>query len=138
MRIDEITNGIVLDHIKAGNSMKIYKYLNLDKLDCTVALIRNVKSVKMGRKDIVKIDSLIDIYLDVLGYIDAGITVNVIENGEIARKHKLSLPEKLTNVLICKNPRCITTTEGNLDSIFKLTDRQKEIYRCLYCETEGN
>ncbi|HAN21389.1 MAG: aspartate carbamoyltransferase regulatory subunit [Clostridiales bacterium GWF2_36_10] len=138
MKIDEIQNGIVLDHIKAGNSMKIYKYLDLDKLDCTVALIRNVKSNKMGKKDIIKIDSPIKINLEVLGYIDSGITVNIINNGVLCDKHKLELPEKLTNVIRCKNPRCITTVESHLNSVFKLSDREKGIYRCEYCEAENS
>lgn len=138
MKIDEIQNGIVLDHIKAGNSMKIYKYLDLDKLDCTVAIIRNVKSNKMGKKDIIKIDSPIEINLDVLGYIDSGITVNIINNRVLSDKHSLQLPEKLCNILKCKNPRCITTAEPCLDSVFKLADREKGIYRCEYCEAESN
>ena len=136
MKIDEIQNGIVLDHIKAGNSMKIYKYLDLDNLDCAVALIRNVKSVKMGKKDIIKIDSPIVLNLEILGYIDAGISVNIIKNGVLTDKHKVELPEKLINVLHCKNPRCITTVEPHLDSIFKLADRENGIYRCEYCESE--
>lgn len=138
MKIDEINNGIVLDHIKAGNSMKIYKYLDLDKLNCTVAIIRNVKSTKMGKKDIIKIDSLIEINLDVLGYIDPGITVNIITNGVITDKHNLELPVRLKNVLHCKNPRCITSVEPQLDSIFVLADRENRIYRCDYCEAESN
>jgi aspartate carbamoyltransferase regulatory subunit len=138
MKIDSIQNGIVLDHIKAGNSMKIYKYLALDELDCPVALIKNVKSTKMGKKDIIKIDSPIDINLDVLGYIDSGITVNIIKDGALKEKRSLELPEKLVNVLRCKNPRCITTVEHSLDSVFKLADREKGIYRCEYCEAEGN
>ncbi|PKM62713.1 MAG: aspartate carbamoyltransferase regulatory subunit [Firmicutes bacterium HGW-Firmicutes-21] len=137
MKIDEIQNGIVLDHIKAGNSMKIYKYLDLDRLDCTVALIRNVKSNKMGKKDIIKIDSPIEINLDILGYIDSGITVNIIKNCILTGKHHLELPEKLTNVLRCRNPRCITTEESNLDSVFRLTDRENCVYRCEYCEAES-
>ena len=136
MKIDEIQNGIVLDHIKAGNSMKIYKYLDLDNLDCAVALIRNVKSVKMGKKDIIKIDSPIVLNLEILGYIDAGISVNILKNGVLTDKHKVELPEKLINVLHCKNPRCITTVEPHLDSIFKLADRENGIYRCEYCESE--
>ncbi len=138
MKIDEIQNGIVLDHIKSGNSMKIYKYLDLDRLDCTVALIRNVKSGKMGKKDIIKIDSPIEINLDVLGYIDSGITVNIIEDGVLTDKHHLELPERLVNVLRCKNPRCITTTESNLVSAFRLADKTRGIYRCEYCEAEGS
>lgn len=138
MKIDEIQNGIVLDHIKAGNSMKIYKHLDLDKLDCTVAVIQNVKSTKMGKKDIIKIDSPIDINLDVLGYIDSGITVNIIKNGLLTDKHMLELPERLVNVIRCRNPRCITVCEPYLESVFKLSDRAKACYRCEYCEAEGN
>lgn len=138
MKIDEIQNGIVLDHIKAGNSMKIYKYLDLDKLDCAVALIRNVKSNKMGKKDIIKIDAPIELNLDVLGYIDSGISVNVIKNSVLSEKFTLALPEKLVNVLRCKNPRCITTVELHLDSVFKLADRDKGVYRCEYCDSENS
>lgn len=135
MKIDAIQNGIVLDHIKAGNSMKIYQYLDLDKLDCAIALIRNVKSTKMGKKDIIKIDAPIALNLDVLGYIDSGISVNIIENGVLVDKRKLELPEKLVNVLHCKNPRCITTVEPHLDSVFRIADREKGVYRCEYCES---
>ncbi len=138
MKIDSIQNGIVLDHIKASNSMKIYQYLALDKLECPVALIKNVKSTKMGKKDIIKIDSPIDINLDVLGYIDSGITVNIIKDGVLKEKRNLELPEKLVNVLRCRNPRCITSVEQSLESVFKLADRSRGIYRCEYCEAEGN
>ena len=134
MVIDKIENGIVLDHIKAGNAMILYRYLRLDELDCCVAIIKNVKSRKMGRKDIIKIDSPIDINLDVLGYFDENITVNIIRNGEkIAKKH-LSLPERIVNIVKCKNPRCITSTEQELPHIFYLADPEKEIYRCQYCD----
>lgn len=129
MVIDKIENGIVLDHIKAGNAMILYRYLRLDELDCCVAIIKNVKSRKMGRKDIIKIDSPIDINLDVLGYFDENITVNIIRNGEkIAKKH-LSLPERIVNIVKCKNPRCITSTEQELDQIFCLTDPERRVYR---------
>ncbi|MDD4164479.1 MAG: aspartate carbamoyltransferase regulatory subunit [Eubacteriales bacterium] len=138
MKIDEVFNGIVLDHIKAGNSMKIYKYLDLDRLECAVAIIRNVKSTKMGKKDIIKIDAPIELNLDVLGYIDSGITVNIIKNGVLSQKFKLALPEELINVLHCKNPRCITTVENQLDSVFKLSDRESSVYRCVYCDTENS
>lgn len=137
MVIDSITNGIVIDHIKAGKSMEIYEILNLDKLDCSVAIIKNATSRKYGKKDVIKIDSLIDLNLDVLGYIDPGLTVNYIENGQLKAKRHLELPERVTNVIRCKNPRCITTTEQELPHIFKLTDREARTYRCIYCETKA-
>jgi len=136
MNIDSIKCGFVLDHIKAGKSMEIYKYLELDKLDCCVAIIKNVKSSKMGRKDIIKIDDEFDINLDILGYIDPDITVNVIKDGVIVGKHHLELPEKLVNIVHCKNPRCITSIEQEIDHVFKLSDKEKGIYRCIYCEAE--
>ncbi len=136
MNIDSIKRGIVLDHIKAGRSMDIYKLLHLDELECSVAIIKNVKSNAMGRKDIIKIDDEITIDLNVLGYIDPGITVNVIENGVIVEKKHLELPERLTNVIRCKNPRCITSVEPGLDQIFRLADKTRQIYRCIYCDSE--
>lgn len=136
MKIDSIQNGIVLDHIKAGKSMEIYKYLGLDKLDCSVAIIKNVPSSKMGKKDIIKIADNLDINLDVLGYIDPDITVCYIKGGSIVEKKHLALPERIVNILRCKNPRCITSVERELDQIFKLTDREKRIYRCVYCESK--
>ena len=134
MKIDSIKNGIVIDHITAGKAMKIYNLLGLDELDCSVALIKNVSSSKMG-KDIIKIDTDFHVDLDILGYVDPGATVNIIQNEEMVAKKKLELPEKLTNVIKCKNPRCITSTEQELPQIFKLTDEDKKIYRCIYCET---
>ncbi|MBE5804669.1 MAG: aspartate carbamoyltransferase regulatory subunit [Clostridiales bacterium] len=136
MNIDSIKRGIVLDHIKAGRSMDIYKSLHLDELECCVAIIKNVKSNAMGRKDIIKIDDDITIDLNVLGYIDPGITVNIIEDGVIVEKKHLELPERLTNVIRCKNPRCITSVEPELDQIFRLTDKTRQIYRCIYCDSE--
>ena len=136
MNIDSITNGIVLDHIKAGKSMQIYQDLELDKLDCSVAIIKNVKSNKLGRKDIIKIDQDYSINLDVLGYIDPDITVSIIKDGKTVEKKKVELPEKLVNIIFCKNPRCITTTEQGIDHIFKLVKREKRTYRCIYCEEE--
>lgn len=136
MTIDSIKNGIVLDHIQAGKSMEIYDILELDKLDCSVAIIKNATSHN-GRKDIIKVDSLIDINFDVLGYIDNGITVNIVKNGKIVEKKHLELPEQVSGVLKCKNPRCITSTEQELPHIFKLADREKGIYRCLYCESKA-
>ncbi len=136
MKIDSIQNGIVLDHITAGRSMQIYKDLHLGKLDCTVAIIKNVKSSKMGRKDILKIDQDIDINLDVLGYIDPGISVNIIKDGELVEKKKIELPERLVDIKKCSNPRCITSTEQGIRHIFKLTDKENAVYRCIYCEAD--
>ncbi len=136
MNIDSIYNGIVLDHITAGKSMQIYQDLELDKLDCSVAIIKNVKSNKLGRKDIIKIDQDYSINLDVLGYIDPDITVSIIKDGETIEKKKVELPERLVNILICKNPRCITQTEQGIDHIFKLANREKRTYRCIYCEED--
>ena len=134
MNIDSIQNGVVLDHIQAGKSMDIYKHLHLDELDCSVAIIKNVRSGRMGKKDIIKIDSPLDLDLEVLGYIDANITVNIIHDDKIVEKRALTLPEKLTNVIHCKNPRCITSIEQELPNVFYLADREKQIYRCQYCE----
>ena len=134
MNIDSIKNGFVIDHITAGLGMKIFTLLKLDELDCSIALIKNVPSKKMGKKDIIKIDADIEVNTDILGYIDPDITVNVIKDGEIVEKKRIALPERLTNVISCKNPRCITTTEQELPQIFNLTDPEKRVYRCLYCE----
>ncbi len=136
MNIDSIQNGIVLDHITSGKALQIYNDLHLDKLDCSVAIIKNVKSEKMGRKDILKIDQDIDINLDVLGYIDPDISVNIIKDGKLVEKRKIELPERLVGIKKCTNPRCITTTEQGITHIFKLTDREKRIYRCIYCEAD--
>ncbi len=138
MNIDSITNGFVIDHITAGRSMRIYDLLGLDNLDCSVAIIKNVASKKLGKKDIIKIDANIDLDFDVIGYVDPGITINVIRNCERVEKLSVELPEVLTNVIECKNPRCITTTEQEINHIFKLTDRENGVYRCLYCETKAN
>ena len=135
MNIDSIQNGVVLDHIQAGKSMEIYKYLKLDELDCSVAIIKNVRSGRMGKKDIIKIDSPVEVDLDVLGYIDSSITVNIIRDGVRISKTHLELPEKLVNIIHCKNPRCITVSETQLDAIFLLTNREKHTYRCAYCDT---
>lgn len=137
MVIDAISNGIVLDHIKAGRSMELYHILNLDKLQCSVAVLKNVTSRKMGRKDIIKIDEIIDLNFDVLGYVDPGITVSIVRDGKLDRKFSVELPERVTNVIRCKNPRCITSTEQELPHIFKLTDREKRVYRCIYCESRA-
>ncbi len=137
MHIDEITNGIVIDHIKAGKAMEIYKLLNLDQLECSIAIIKNVHSKKMGKKDIIKIDEALDVNLDALGYIDNGITINTIENGVKTNKRHCELPERIVNVVKCQNPRCITSVEQEIDHVFKLTDRENKVYRCIYCEMKA-
>ena len=137
MNIDSIQNGIVIDHITAGKGMKLYDLLSLDELDCSVAIIKNVVSKKMGKKDIIKIDADIPVNIDVIGYIDPDATVNIIRNGVLAEKMNIRMPAMLTNVIKCKNPRCITTTEQELDHVFKLTDKENKVYRCVYCETMG-
>ena len=137
MKIGHIENGIVLDHITAGNGMNIYNVLNLGKLDCTVALIKNADSPKMGKKDIIKISTHLDIDLDVLGYLDPGITVNVIRDSQVAERRKVALPERVVGVIKCKNPRCITSIEQEIVHEFKLTDREKKVYRCIYCEQQA-
>ena len=136
MNIDSIQNGVVLDHIQAGRSMEIYQFLHLDQLDCSVAIIKNVRSDRMGKKDIIKIDSPMEVDLDVLGYIDPNITVNIIRDGKQVEKKHLELPQKLVNIIHCKNPRCITMAEPQLDAIFLLSDPEKHTYRCAYCDTE--
>ena len=137
MIIGQIKDGIVLDHISAGRGMEIYKVLGLDKLDCTVAMIKNADSVKKGKKDIIKVGQVIDLDFDVLGYIDPGITVNIIQDGKLAKRSHLSLPERVKGIIRCKNPRCITSVEQELVHEFRLADREKKIYRCIYCETEA-
>ena len=137
MRVDSVKQGIVIDHITAGKSMQIYQMLGLDALECTVAILKNVPSHRMGRKDIIKIDTDLDLDLDVLGYISPTITVDVIRNGTVAEKKHIELPEKLTDIIKCKNPRCITTTEQEIHHIFRLTNRARREYRCLYCETKA-
>ncbi len=137
MVIDSITNGIVIDHITSGMSMTLYKFLNLDKLTCSVAIIKNAPSSKNGKKDIIKIDELIDIDFDVLGYLDPGVSVNTIKDGTIVSKFNPELPDKIVGVIRCKNPRCISQDEQELTHIFKLTDREKRIYRCIYCESKA-
>ena len=137
MIIGQIKDGIVLDHITAGRGMEIYNILGLGRLDCTVAMIKNAESEKKGKKDIIKIGQVIDLDFDVLGYIDPGITVNIIKDGQRVEKRQLKLPERIRNVIRCKNPRCITSVEQELPQIFTLTDREKRTYRCLYCETKA-
>ena len=138
MRIDSIKNGIVIDHITAGKGMDIYSLLGLDSLDCSIAIIKNASSAKLGKKDIIKIDADIEVNMDILGYIDPGITVNIIKDGVRVEKKTMSLPKQLVNVISCKNPRCITSTEQELPQIFKLTDEKNAIYRCIYCEVAAN
>lgn len=137
MNIDSIRNGIVLDHIKAGKSMEIYRLLHLDRLDCSVAIIKNAPSHKQGRKDIIKIDSAMDLDLNIIGFIDPETTVNVIVDGKLVEKKHLTLPRQLRDVLKCKNPRCITSVEQELPHVFNLTDPARAIYRCVYCETKA-
>ena len=137
MNVDSISNGIVIDHITKGRGMVLYNLLGLDALECSVALIRNVPSSKMGRKDIIKIDADIPVSFDVIGYVDPGITVNIIRDGIITDKKSIAPPEILTNVIKCKNPRCITSAEQELDHVFKLVDRENIIYRCVYCESKA-
>ena len=135
LNVGQLNEGVVLDHIKAGKSMTIYHDLKLDKLDCCVAIIKNARSAKMGRKDIIKVACPIDtLDLDILGFIDHNITVNIIQNGEIVEKKELHLPKEIRNVIKCKNPRCITSIEQELDQVFFLADEEKEVYRCKYCE----
>ena len=137
MTIDSIKNGIVLDHIRAGQSMELYRILRLSELDCPVAIIKNAQSGKMGKKDIIKIDAKIEVDLDVLGYVDPGITVNIIKDGELVEKRHVELPELVRGVIRCKNPRCITSVEQDIEHVFRLTDRKKRIYRCIYCESKA-
>ncbi|MCH3971696.1 MAG: aspartate carbamoyltransferase regulatory subunit [Oscillospiraceae bacterium] len=136
LNIDSLQTGIVIDHIQAGTSMRIYDLLQLEKLDCCVAVIKNARSSKFGRKDIIKIEGQVSVDLDVLGFIDPNITVNYIENGHIAEKKALKLPKYIKNVISCKNPRCITTIEEGVDQVFQLCDEKTRRYRCIYCEQE--
>lgn len=137
MIIDAIKNGIVIDHISAGKGMELYNILGLGELDCTVAILKNVVSGKLGRKDIIKIDQVLELDWDLIGYVDPDITVNIIKDGERVEKRQLKLPETIRGVIRCKNPRCITSVEQELPQVFKLTDREKRVYRCLYCETQA-
>ena len=137
MIIGQIVEGIVLDHITAGNAMNIYNILKLGELDCTVALIKNADSAKMGKKDIIKIGTPLELDLDVLGYLDPGITVNIIKDGTVAERRKLALPQRVVGVIQCKNPRCITSAEREIVHEFKLTDPVKKVYRCIYCEQKA-
>ena len=137
MIIGQIKDGIVLDHITSGESIHIYDVLGLGELDCTVAMIKNAESKKMGKKDIIKIGQIIDLDFAVLGYLDPGITVNIIQDGKLCKREHLSLPERVKGIIRCKNPRCITSTEQELEHEFKLTDRENKVYRCVYCESKA-
>ncbi len=138
MNIDSIKNGIVIDHISAGNGLKLYQLLKLDELQCSVAIIKNVASKKTGKKDIIKIDADINIDLDILGYVDPDVTINIIKDSKLVDKKKIALPESLTNVIFCKNPRCITSCEHEIEHVFKLSDKENRVYRCVYCETRAD
>ena len=137
MNIDSIKNGMVIDHITAGRGMELYSLLNLDSLNCPIVIGKNVSSAKMGTKDIIKIDADITLNTDILGYVDPDVTINIIKDGKIVEKKTVSLPERLVNVIACKNPRCITSCEQELDQVFTLTDKENRVYRCLYCETKA-
>ncbi len=137
MNIDSIKNGYVIDHIKEGKGMQIYEDLKLGELNCPVAIIKNAKSNKMQKKDIIKVDGNIQLNIDVLGYIDSDITINVVKDSKIIKKYHPELPEKITNIIKCKNPRCITSIEQELDQVFVLTDKEKRVYRCKYCESKA-
>ena len=135
MNVDSIQNGVVIDHITAGQGMRLYQLLGLDSLAVSVAILKNVVSRKMGKKDIIKIDADIPVDFQVIGYVDPGATLNVIRDGQLVSKQTVEMPDRLTDVIRCYNPRCITTTEQELKQVFKLTDREKRVYRCIYCET---
>ena len=137
MNIDSIQTGIVIDHITAGRAMRLYELLHLGDLECSVAIIQHAVSRKMGRKDIIKIDADIPVNFDVIGYVDPTATVNIIRGGELIEKRVIGMPETLVNVIRCKNPRCITSTEQELPQTFRLTDRENKVYRCVYCETKA-
>lgn len=137
MRVDSMKDGMVIDHIACGKAMDIYSMLSLDKLDCAIALLQSVPSKKMGKKDIIKIDRILDINFDALGFISPNITVDIVRGGEVVEKKHIELPEKLTDILVCKNPRCITSVEQDIHHVFRLTDKEKGIYRCIYCDTKA-
>lgn len=137
MTIDAIRNGIVIDHISAGKAMELYRILDLDNVDATVALLKNVSSQKLGRKDIIKIDTLLELDWDLIGFVDPQITVNIIKDGVRVEKRQLKLPETIRGIVRCKNPRCITSVEQELPQVFELKDEKKRLYRCLYCETKA-
>lgn len=136
LNIGGLNQGVVIDHIQAGSAMKIYDYLHLDKADCSVAIIKNAKSNKMGKKDIIKIEGPLDLDLDMLGVLDPNLTINIIDDGKITEKRNLKLPDQVTGIIKCRNPRCITSIEQELPHVFRLTDRSKAVYRCIYCEQQ--
>ncbi len=138
MHIDSIKNGIVIDHITAGRGMELYHLLGLDKLDCSIALIKNVHSNKMGKKDIIKIDADVALDMKILGYVDPGVTIDIIKDAKLVDKKNISLPSEIKNVIFCKNPRCITSTEQELPHVFRLTDAENRVFRCIYCETKAD
>ena len=138
MNIDSIINGFVIDHIPAGRGMKLYELLGLDALDCQIAIIKNATSSRMGKKDIIKIAESIPVDLDIIGYVAPNVTISVIRDGKLVEKKSIDLPEALTNVIKCRNPRCITSTEQEIDHKFRLSDRDERIYRCIYCETKAS
>ena len=138
MHIDSIKNGIVIDHITAGRGMELYHLLGLDKLDCSIAIIKNVHSNKMGKKDIIKVDGEVVLDMKILGYVDPGVTVDIIKDGNLVEKKRISLPSEIKNVIFCKNPRCITSTEQELPHVFRLTDVENRVFRCIYCETKAD
>ena len=137
MNIDSIRNGVVIDHISAGKAMQLYSMLGLDALDCSVAVIKNVPSKKMGKKDIIKIDASLDLNFDVVGFISPNATINIIEDGKLTKKNHVDMPKKLVNIIKCKNPRCITTTEQEIEHIFELVSKDPVEYRCIYCDTRS-
>lgn len=137
MNIDSINNGVVIDHITAGNGMRLYTLLGLEKIDASVAIIKNVVSHKMRKKDIIKVDADIPLNLDVIGFVDPGATVNIIRDGVLVQKRTIDMPERLIDVIKCKNPRCITSCEQELSHEFRLADRENKVYRCIYCETKA-
>ena len=137
MNVDEIKNGVVIDHIKAGQAMEIYRFLELDRLDCPIAIIKNALSRRMGRKDIIKVDTQQELDLSALGYIDSALTINVIKDGKNIAKYHPELPLQIVDIVLCKNPRCITSTEQELPHIFRLTERESGTYRCIYCESSA-
>lgn len=138
MNIDSIKNGIVIDHIPAGRGMTLYDLLGLGKLDCPVAIIKNANSSAMGKKDIIKIDADIPVNLDIIGYVAPNVTINIIRDGVLCEKRSIGLPKILKNVIRCKNPRCITSTEQELDHVFRLENAEEKIYRCFYCDTKAS
>ena len=138
MKIEEIKNGIVIDHITAGKGEELYTLLGLDKLEIPVAIMKNMNSAKMGKKDIIKIDGVVELSTDIIGYIDPCATVNIIKEGKTASKYGVSLPRELKNVISCKNPRCITSCEQEIEHIFKQSELEPGVYRCIYCETKAN